>query len=193
MTHLDFEKIVAAIQSTAATQAPAILAVAVQNAISKEAFNGAGGLMSLVCKTVQKSLPPDPKRPTRFAYSRNRELYYGDFASREDAIAEIKSCEPDGTYWVGMCVEPSSPELFWHADDWLEHVSVQDEYSHDCADGWDQSSSKQREELEYLVQVIMRDWLVRNKLLPNFYTIISPWECLLANGEVTVVDKEGDQ
>jgi hypothetical protein len=108
----------------------------------------------------------------RFAYSFNGENYTGGHTTREDAIAEAKAEADDHTrFYTGRCVPPQQPEDFWNAEDWLDHVSCQDEYGSDWADGWDDSTAAQRAELETEVRAVMAAWLDRHKLRPGFFTI----------------------
>lgn len=176
-----YEEALRAIDETSRTQAPAILVKAVENAVSKGAFNGDGGVMSLVARTLQKLREPQESRPAKFAYSTDGECYSGDFGSREAAIEEAKQFH--SRFWVGQCVPPTSPADMWHAEDWLEHVSVQDEYSSDWCDGWDESTKEQREELDYLVWVVLEDWLQRHGLHPRFFSIIAPIEYQVEDGK----------
>ena len=108
----------------------------------------------------------------RFSYSHDEENYHGEFATREEALAEGRaSGRVDATVWTGRSVPPTQPEEWWEAEDWLELVSCQDSYSLDCADGWDESTKEQRRELESLVRPIMAAWLDRHGLRPRFWLV----------------------
>ena len=109
-----------------------------------------------------------------FGYSTNGELFHGQFEFRCGAVAEAVAVGREHGYqkvWVGRSVPPTQPEDWWNAEDWLEHVSCQDEYSGDYADGWDESTREQREELEATVRAVMAGWLDRHKLRPKFFTV----------------------
>jgi hypothetical protein len=72
---------------------------------------------------------------------------------------------------VGVNVQPTQPEMLWFADDWLEHVSVQDEFGGEWAEDWDGSTEEQREELEKEVRDVMAKWLDRHDLRPTFFSV----------------------
>lgn len=59
---------------------------------------------------------------------------------------------------------------------WLETVSVSEEYSLECAEGWDRSTLLQRDELESEVAPILAAWLDRHKLRPKFFVVKYPNE-----------------
>lgn len=105
-----------------------------------------------------------------FSYSFDEQEYNGAFATREEAIAEAEA-EDNGIFWTGENVPATAPEDWWEAEDWLEHVSCQDEYNGDHADGWDHSSKSQRAELESLVRPILAAWLDRHSLRPKFFNV----------------------
>ena len=108
----------------------------------------------------------------QWAHSSDEENYgvYSD--TREEAIKYGLDLYDGEPFWIGRCVEPRQPEDLWHADDWLEYVSCQDEYSMDCADGWDSGITKsEKDELEAEVRKVMTAWLDRTKNRPDFYLI----------------------
>ena len=104
----------------------------------------------------------------QFAYSRDGESYNGRFDTFEEAKAEACAA---GCRFVGECVEPPAPEGYFDADDWIEHVSCQDEYSIDAADDWCRPTREQREELNREVQAVMAAWLDRHGFRPTFFLI----------------------
>jgi hypothetical protein len=120
----------------------------------------------------------------KYSYSTDRENYHGTFDSVEAAQDEAAGEADLGQhFWVGEQVDPPQPEIFWHPSEWLEQVSCQDEYSMDCAEGWDRSTKEQRAELEAEVQRVMAKWLDRHNLRPNFWLIEKSREFYVA-GEV---------
>ncbi len=107
-----------------------------------------------------------------FSYSFDEERFDGDYATREEALAEAVAEGSDRPcIWVGENVPPTQPEYRWHAEDWLEYVSCQDDYSGEWAEGWDDSTKEQRAELEDQVRQVMADWLDKHKLRPRHYTV----------------------
>ena len=85
-----------------------------------------------------------------------------------DAVEEATNGYAYETFWVGKCVPPPRPEDMWCAEDWLEHVSVQDSYSGEWAEDWDGSTRVQRNELEQEVRSVLAAWLDRHNLRPKF-------------------------
>jgi hypothetical protein len=107
-----------------------------------------------------------------YSYSTDEERYHDEFGSIEEACAEASAGRKEGfRFWVGEIVPPMQPESWWRADDWLEHVSDQDEYNGEHAEGWNCSTSTQRTELEMAVRTVMADWLDRHDLRPKFWNI----------------------
>ena len=164
-----YEEIVSAIASSSMTQSPALLAVAVKNAIDKKAFNGAGGLMGLVCCVVARARPETEPRQ-RYSVSTDGESFYGGHETRQDAIHSAKLDGYD-EFWVGRSVAPTSPADYWEPEDWLEHVSCSDDYNNDWAEGWERSSKQNRDDLRLFVRTIMQDWLDRHGLNPTFWSV----------------------
>lgn len=110
------------------------------------------------------------QRAEEWAVSSDGENYWGGvYDSKERAIAE---CLVLGGGYVGRCVPPPQPEDLWEAADWLEHVSCQDEYSGEWAEGWaGHVTQEMRTELEAEVRPVLAAWLARHGLNPTFYTI----------------------
>lgn len=106
-----------------------------------------------------------------YSWSHNEEQYFGDFATIEDALDAAEDEGHEEVVWVGECKPPTQPEVWWNAEDWLEHVSCQDEYGGEHAEDWDGSTKEQREELETEVRKVMAMWLDRHKLRPSFWNI----------------------
>lgn len=128
-------------------------------------------------REIDRRLPeiPAPATPSKYSYNTDEGVYHGEYASKSAACDEAAAhVGVGGHFWVGECVDPPQPETLWRAEDWLEHVSVQDGYSGDWADGWDGSTKEQRKELEVEVQKVMAAWLDRHKLRPQFWNIQNP-------------------
>lgn len=109
-----------------------------------------------------------------WAISLNGENYGSvDFPTKEEAIAEGRALYPGETFYVGQIEAPTPPEDLWRAEDWLEHVSVQDAYCGEHAEDWDDSTEGQRKELEEEVSKVMAAWLDRHDLRPKFWNVVT--------------------
>lgn len=124
-----------------------------------------------------------------FAISYDNERFEGSYSTVEEAIKDAADNVHHEVFWVGRCVSPTQPEDYWCAEDWLEHVSLQDEYGGDYADGWEGSTTTQREELETEVRAAMAAWLDRHKLRPRFYTVVDVTEYTVVDGAPVKVDQ----
>ncbi|WP_437224962.1 hypothetical protein SH661x_001932 [Planctomicrobium sp. SH661] len=96
----------------------------------------------------------------------------GEWDSEADAIAggpESLELSPGDTYYVGQTRAPtiSVPD----ADDILEHITCQDDFSLDCAEGAFSCSKEVAAELTDAIQKTFDDWMARHKLEPTFYLI----------------------
>lgn len=111
----------------------------------------------------------------QYTLSRDGERYYGRYATVQEALNEANS----DRCWIGIATPPPSPETMWHAEDWLEHVSVQDSYCGEWAEDWDESTKSQRDELEDEVRRVMAAWLDRHGLRPKFWTVTDSVEYVL--------------
>jgi hypothetical protein len=119
-----------------------------------------------------------------YAISTDGEFYHETYPSKEEAIADGRAQYPNQKVYVGRCVPPPQPEIFWDANDWLEKVACQDAYSLECAQDWDSGiTNDQKQELETEVQKILAAWLDKHSLRPNFYLIEDAQEILPLPGE----------
>jgi hypothetical protein len=118
----------------------------------------------------------------RFAISSNEEIYYGSYGTIEEAIDDAVNSHEYTVFWVGRCVPATQPEEWWNAEDWLEHVSCQDDYSSEWAEDWDDSTKEQRAELEGAVRKVMADWLDKHNLRPKFYNIVEAVKYIVSIG-----------
>lgn len=113
------------------------------------------------------------KGQEQWAYANNIEdNFQGTFDTKQDAIEEALANADEGeTIHVGRLCPPIQPEEYWAAEDWLEHVSCQDDYTGDFADDWEESTEWQRQELEREVRAVMAAWLDRHKLRPRHFLV----------------------
>lgn len=106
-----------------------------------------------------------------FAISTDEENFIGTYGTIEEAIDEAVNGYAYEKFWIGECVPPTQPEDLWSAEDWLEHVSVQDDYAGEWAEDWDGSTGEQRKELEQTVRKAMAEWLDRHELRPRHFNV----------------------
>ncbi|NCX94328.1 MAG: hypothetical protein EBX40_06610 [Gammaproteobacteria bacterium] len=95
----------------------------------------------------------------------------GRYDTIDDALDEAFAWDAEKVVYIGECKRPPQPESIWEADDWLETVSCQDEYSIEVAEGWDRATKEQKEELETAVRNVMAEWLDKHDLRPKFYLV----------------------
>lgn len=108
----------------------------------------------------------------QWAISSDGENYSSiSFPTKEEAIREGKALNGNDVFYVGQIVAPTAPEHYFHSEDWLEHVSVQEDYCGEHAEDWDMSTKEQRDELDEEVSKVMAAWLDRHDLRPKFWNI----------------------
>lgn len=119
-----------------------------------------------------------------FAVSTDEENFIGSYATIEEAVEEAANGYAYEKFWIGECGPPTQPEELWYAEDWLEHVSCQDDYAGEWAEDWDGSTKEQREELEQGVRKVMAEWLDRHKLRPRHFNVVNIMEYHVVDGIV---------
>ncbi len=109
----------------------------------------------------------------KFSISDDGENFGGDeFVTVGEACDRAsESVRVGEVFYVGENFVPPQPAALWDAEDWLEHVSCQDEYCCDAADGWDGSTDEQQKELEREVRAVMAAWLDKHDLRPAFWMV----------------------
>ncbi len=128
----------------------------------------------------------------KFSYSLDGERYHGTKNNTFDECVReaLKEVKPHGQIWVGVQRAPMQPEYYWDADDWLEHVSCQEDYSGDCADDWDISTKDEQDELNAEVREVLAKWLDRHGNRPQFWIVENPVVLVELNGDVVPEDGE---
>lgn len=107
----------------------------------------------------------------RWAYSKNGEVYFGDFADWREAALEGLQAHAKESIWVGRCEPPPDPENYIDADFLIEHIGCQDDYNHEWAEDWPNATQDQMDELTDSVRAVIAEWIDRHKLAPKFFTI----------------------
>lgn len=107
-----------------------------------------------------------PKIEGKWGLSKDGEDYYGRYESKEAALADAS--EEDR--FVGQYRQPRMP---WEcgrpdADEIIELVLCDEDYSGDYAVDALEFSKKQGEELTEAVSRVLRDWCLKHNILPDF-------------------------
>ena len=106
-----------------------------------------------------------------YSYSFDEELYDGTFSSVEEAVeAAFNEYPSRNVVWVGENYQPHA-EGYIDADLVIEHITCQDEYCVDGADGWPDASKEQLQELTDALQKVVGDWLDKHKLRERFFLV----------------------
>jgi hypothetical protein len=121
-----------------------------------------------------------------FSLSADGENYNGRFDTVA-AAANIAQLLDYRHFWIGELTPPPAPESLWNAEDWLEHVSVQDEYALEQAADWNGSTEEQRTELEVQVRKVMGEWLDRHGLRPAFFNVYNAKAYQFVGGVLTEI------
>lgn len=100
----NYEKLIKCIEDSSATQAPAVLSMALVNALEKQSFNGHFGLISMMTRLLNRGFKCQ-RDEQHYSYSTNGELYYGRFDTWEKAVAE--GVAGGESFWVGRYVAAS--------------------------------------------------------------------------------------
>jgi hypothetical protein len=111
-----------------------------------------------------------------YCWSTDEEHYEGECASIAEALGESDDGHEFPTVWVGIRMQPTSPEAYFDAAfvrAWLCDVGERDDYCPDCdwSEDWDRSTREQREELATAIRATMAEWLTRHDLRPRFFAI----------------------
>jgi len=95
----------------------------------------------------------------KWLYSHDDEYYYGDFDTKEEAIAEgldgYESCS------VAL-FKPANLEEYLFASDIFERIREHDDFNHDAYDNMLNCTKEQRDELENSLRSVFREWAQKN-------------------------------
>jgi hypothetical protein len=113
----------------------------------------------------------------KYTYSLNGEHYRGEFASREEAVAEAlqaarRSPLAPQTVYVGRLV-PGDPKAAGHARAVLAHMAARarEEFGDSASQYLAQVSKPQIESLDQSLELVIRGWLDQNNLMPKFFKV----------------------
>jgi len=122
-----------------------------------------------------------------YSFSTDGEMYRGRFETIEEAVQKASFGIANGVFWVGECRKPADPASLWNAEDWLEYVSVQDDYQGEWAEDWDASTDSERQELEEIVRKAMGEWLDRHDLRAKHSCIDEAQQYRIVEGVVSLI------
>ncbi len=105
----------------------------------------------------------------KWSISTDEEHYESLFDTAEEAVEEGRSGETP--FWIGQCVAPIPPENIWKAEDWIENVLLQWDYSGDWAEDSVSATGEQLAELESDVRKVMAAWMNRHRLRSTHWII----------------------
>lgn len=103
----------------------------------------------------------------KFCYSYDGDYFFGRYDSPEEALA---SAGDSDVVIVGECVDAPTVECL-DADDVLEQIRCNDAYSCEGADEWPAATREQLAELTAGLRALVGEWIERNGLQPQFYTV----------------------
>jgi len=113
----------------------------------------------------------------RYAYSVDEERFEGDFASREDALAEARADydrEPCRTIYTGV-LAPAKPVRFGEYDvDMLIERKQEQAYEEvgECSDGWPTATTDQVDDLRKRLDEVFQAWLTETGQHPTWFNIV---------------------
>ena len=128
---------------------------------------------------------------TKYAWSRDGERYAGGFDSIESAFADAEACNVVAPY-IGALEPPKPGESYIDAALVIDHITEQDDYPPDLADGWPHASSEQLDELTEALRWVIGEWLDRHKLRETFFLVPDARQYVREDGNI-VEWKGGDR
>ena len=106
----------------------------------------------------------------KWGYTHDEEMYHGCYDTPEEAAEEGALGDGDCDYETVTVGQYRAPEVLAYvdADHVLEHITCQDDYCHDFADGALDCTKEKKAELTEALQETVRLWLDRHDLWPRF-------------------------
>lgn len=107
----------------------------------------------------------------QYAYSHDGECYYGNFNTPEEAAREGFGEDPShDIVHVGVQVEPD-PLRHIDADDVLEQIKVQDDFSGEHAEDALYCTKEQKADLTLMLRECFDAWMMKHKIHVGFFNI----------------------
>lgn len=104
---------------------------------------------------------------TKFCYSYDGDNYHGRYDTIDEALASAGDFD---LVHIGECEDPPTIECI-DANRVLDEIRCDDAYSCSAADGWPAATHEQLAELTAGLRALVGEWLDRNALHPQFYTV----------------------
>jgi hypothetical protein len=127
----------------------------------------------------------------KYAFSISGDRYQGTFNSREEALAEAiaharRSPDSLPTVYVGRIV-PADPKAGGHARAVLSHMAARakEEFGDSAEEYLTGLSPKLIDNLDESLELVIRGWLDRNDLSPNFFKVDAIGEYTLPSSPQT--------
>ena len=121
-------------------------------------------------------MPPKTMSAT-YAYSLNGEHYRGTFSSREEAVTQAidaarRAAEPPQSVYVGRMV-PADPKAGGHARWVISNMTARarEEFGDAASSYLARLPREQIENLDEALELVIRQWLHRHDLMPNFFKV----------------------
>lgn len=130
------------------------------------------------------------EQPKTWSYSIDGDCYYGNFATREEAIQEAKAVYQNGSFYIGECEKPELDGGFLDGMSVLEQLADSEDFMIDAAADWFEKVDKHSDSLGEMLRAAFHRWLEQNQLQPDFFIVKNP-EYILADDEVEE-EKEND-
>lgn len=101
----------------------------------------------------------------KWGHSRDGELYYGNYDTKEEAIEAGRNEESSR---VGQYRAPVMPWDCLDAGTLFDHVLCQDDYQGEWAEDAFECTREQEKDLEQRIAIIVKAWCEENGFVPNF-------------------------
>lgn len=119
----------------------------------------------------------------RWSWSHDGQLYHGGFDTKEEAVSDGRKCCRGEKFFVGQCFEPTRlSEMSGLGELLIEHLTCQDEYHCDAADGSYDVRKEVLEDLDRRISKAITEWEKEHGVDPGFF-IVPEFEEISAPGE----------
>ncbi len=106
-----------------------------------------------------------------WAYGMDMDAFLERVDTEEEAWAKgVEYATESGqkAFYVGRARDPYSPETFIAVELLEEHVQIQDDYSGDCAEGWQIES---RAEAQHELELFLTEWFEKWGAKPSWFMV----------------------